>query len=79
MAQSLNSRIYSVSSGAFAISPAASGPRTFHIAIRAWHAPVWAAYAPGGFYGSSYFGDSRLIAQRAATARSLQWYGVVDE
>ena len=34
---------------------------------------------PGGFFGSSYFGDSRLIAQRAATARSLQWNGLVDE
>jgi hypothetical protein len=59
----LNFRAYSASSRAFAISPAASsGPRTFHIAIRAWHAPVWADYAPGGFFGSSYFGDSRLIA-----------------
>jgi phosphoserine phosphatase RsbU/P len=76
----LNSRNYSASSRAFAISPAAaSGPRTFHIAIRAWHAPVWADYASGGFVGSSYFGDSRLIAQRAATARSLQWNGLVDE
>jgi phosphoserine phosphatase RsbU/P len=46
----LNFRPYSASSRAFAISPAAaSGPRTFHIAIRAWHAPVWADYAPGGF------------------------------
>jgi sigma-B regulation protein RsbU (phosphoserine phosphatase) len=76
----LNIRAYAASSRAFAISPAAaSGPRTFHIAIRAWHAPVWADYAPGGFYGSSFFGDSRLIAQRAATARSLQWNGLVDE
>ena len=76
----LNSRAYSASSRAFAISPAASsGPRTFHIAIRAWHAPVWADYVPGGFFGSSYFGDSRLIAQRAATARSLQWNRLVDE
>ena len=76
----LNSRNYAASSRAFAISPAAaSGPRTFHIAIRAWHAPVWADYAPGGFFGSSYFGDSRLIAQRAATARSLQWNRLVDE
>jgi phosphoserine phosphatase RsbU/P len=76
----LNSRNYSASSRVFAISPAAaSGPRTFHIAIRAWHAPVWADYAPGGFFGSSYFGDSGLIAQRAATARSLQWNGLVDE
>jgi phosphoserine phosphatase RsbU/P len=76
----LNSRNYAASSRAFTLSPAAaSGPRTFHIAIRAWHAPVWADYAPGGFFGSSYFGDSRLIAQRAATARSLQWNGLVDE
>ena len=76
----LNSRNYAASSRAFAISPAASsGPRTFHIAIRAWHSPVWADYVPGGFFGSSYFGDSRLIAQRAATARSLQWNGLVDE
>ena len=76
----LNSLNYSASSRAFALSPTAlSGPRTFHIAIRAWHAPVWADYAPGGFFGSSYFGDSRLIAQRAATARSLQWNGLVDE
>ena len=76
----LNSRNYSLSSRAFAISPAAAAdPRTFHIAIRAWHAPVWADYVPGGFFGSSYFGDSRLIAQRAATARSLQWNELVDE
>jgi sigma-B regulation protein RsbU (phosphoserine phosphatase) len=75
----LNSRNYSASSRAFAMSPAASGPHTFHIAIRAWHAPAWADYAPGGFFGSGYFGDSRLIAQRAATARSLQWNGLVDE
>jgi len=76
----LNSRNYAASSRAFALSPAAaSGPRTFHIAIRAWHAPVWADYAPGGFLGSSYFGDSGLIAQRAATTRSLQWNGLVDD
>jgi sigma-B regulation protein RsbU (phosphoserine phosphatase) len=75
----LNSRNYSASSRAFAVSSAASGPRTFHIAIRAWHAPVWSDYAPGGFYDSSYFGDSRLIAQRAATARSLQWNRLVDD
>jgi sigma-B regulation protein RsbU (phosphoserine phosphatase) len=76
----LNSRNYAASSRAFAITPvAASGPRTLHIAIRAWHAPMWADYAPGGFYGSSYFGDSRLIAQRAATARSLQWNELVDQ
>jgi hypothetical protein len=35
----LNSRNYVLSSRAFAISPAAAGPRTFHIAIRAWHSP----------------------------------------
>ncbi len=76
----LNSQNYSTSSRAFAISSAAgSGPRTFHIAIRAWHAPDWAAYAQGGFVGSSYFGDSGLIAQRAATSKSLQWNGLVDE
>jgi sigma-B regulation protein RsbU (phosphoserine phosphatase) len=76
----LNPLNYTATSRAFAISPSASsGPRTFHIAIRAWHAPVWADYAPGGFYGSSYFGDSHLVAQRAAKARSLQWNGLVDE
>jgi phosphoserine phosphatase RsbU/P len=76
----LNTRNYAASRRVFAISPAAaSGPRTLHIAIRAWHTPVWADYVPGGFFGSSYFGDSRLIAQRAATARSLQWNGLVDE
>ena len=76
----LNYWNYAASSRVFAISPAAaSGPHTFHIAIRAWHAPIWADYAQGGFFGSSYFGDSRLIAQRAATARSLQWNGLVDE
>src|ERR1700723_111286 len=75
----LNSRNYSASSRAFAVSPAASGPHTFHIAIRAWHAPIWADFAPGGFYDSSYFGASRLIAQRAATARSLQWNGLADD
>jgi sigma-B regulation protein RsbU (phosphoserine phosphatase) len=75
----LNSQNYAASGRVFAISPAASGPRTFHISIRAWHDPVWADYAQGGFFGSSYFGDSRLIAQRAATARSLQWNGLVDE
>ncbi|WP_433983160.1 beta galactosidase jelly roll domain-containing protein [Tunturiibacter empetritectus] len=78
----LNSLNYAQSSRAFALSPAAaSGPRTFHIAIRTWHLPAWADYVPGGFgfFGSSYFGDSRLIAQRAATARSLQWNGLVNE
>ncbi len=76
----LSSLNYAISSRSFDLSPAAaSGPRTFHIAIRAWHLPVWADYVPGGFWGSSYFGDSRLIAQRAATARSLQWNGLVDE
>ena len=75
----LNFRAYSASSRAFALSPAAPGPHTFHIAIRAWHDPLWADYAPGGFFGSSYFGGSRLIAQRAATVRSLQWNGVADE
>jgi hypothetical protein len=75
----LSSLNYAISSRAFALSPAAAGPRTFHIAIRAWHLPVWADYVPGGFWGRSYFGDSRLIAQRAATARSLQWNGLVDE
>jgi phosphoserine phosphatase RsbU/P len=76
----LNARNYAASSRVFSISTAAaSGPRTFHLAIRTWHSPVWADYAQGGFFGSSYFGDSRLIAQRAATARSLQWNGLVDE
>jgi phosphoserine phosphatase RsbU/P len=75
----LNSWNYATASRAFDLVPAPSGPRTFHIAIRAWHAPVWADYAEGGFVGSSYFGDSGLIAQRAATARSLQWNGLVDE
>jgi phosphoserine phosphatase RsbU/P len=73
---------YGVVSRAFALSPAAAaGPRTFHIAIRTWHLPAWADFVPGGFgfFGSSYFGDSRLIAQRAATARSLQWNGLVNE
>jgi phosphoserine phosphatase RsbU/P len=74
----LNSQNYAGSSRVFAISPAI-GPRTLHIAIRAWHTPVWAGYVQGGFFGSSYFGDSRLIAQRAATDRSLQWNGLVDE
>ena len=63
----------------FDITPAASGPHTFHFAVRAWHLPTWAEYAPGGFYASSYFGDSRLIAQREATDRSLQLKGLVDE
>ena len=75
----LNSRNYAISSRAFDLSPGVSGPRTFHIAVRAWHTPVWADYVPGGFIGSSYFGDSRLIAQRAATTRLLQWNGLVDE
>jgi hypothetical protein len=75
----LNSLNYGAISRVFAISPAASGPHIFHVAIRAWHTPVWADYAPGGFYNSSYFGDSRLIAQRAATDTSLQWNGLVDE
>ena len=76
----LNSLNYAASSRAFDLSPtASSGPRTFHIAIRAWHLPVWSDYAPGGFYGSSYFGDSHLVVQRAATDRSLQWNGLVDE
>ena len=64
----LNALNYAQSSRAFAISPAASGPHMFHIAIRAWHAPDWADYAPGGFVGSSYFGDSfALWRNRAAT------------
>jgi sigma-B regulation protein RsbU (phosphoserine phosphatase) len=76
----LNSLNYAQSSRAFAISPAGvSGPRTFHIAIRAWHLPVWADYVPGGFVGSSYFGDSSLIAQRAETARSLVWNRYINE
>jgi len=80
----LNSRNYTATSRVFDLPPASAsaashGPRTLHIAIRAWHSPVWADYAAGGFYGSSYFGDSGLIAQRAATARSLQWNGLVDE
>ena len=75
----LNSLNYTASSRAFDLSPGASGPRTFHIAIRAWQLPVWADYAPGGFYSSSYFGDSHLVVQRAATDRSLQWNGLVDE
>jgi hypothetical protein len=76
----LNSQNYAGSSRIFDLAPTAvSGPRTYHIAIRAWHSPVWAGYVQGGFFGSSYFGDRRLIAQRAATGRSLQWNGVVDE
>src|SRR6201996_541365 len=78
----LSSLNYGASSRVFALSPVAtSGPRTFHIAIRTWHLPAWADYVPGGFgfFGSSYFGDSGLIAQRAATARSLQWNGLVNE
>jgi len=76
----LNSRNYAGTSRVFDVSPvSASGPHTFHIAIRAWHLPTWAGYVPGGFYGSSYFGESRLIAQRAVTVRSLQWNGVVNE
>ncbi|HSY03411.1 MAG TPA: SpoIIE family protein phosphatase [Acidobacteriaceae bacterium] len=78
----LSSLNYAVSSRVFALSPAAaSGARTFHIAIRTWHLPVWAGYVPGGFgyFGSSYFGDSRLIAQRAATDRSLQWNRFVNQ
>jgi phosphoserine phosphatase RsbU/P len=76
----LSSLNYAQTSRAFAISPAAAGgPRTIHIAIRTWHLPVWADYVAGGFSGSSSFGDSSLIAQRAATARSLQWNGLVDE
>ncbi len=74
-----NFRVYAASSHAFAMPTAASGPHTFHFAIRAWHSPVWAMYAPGGFFGSSYFGDSRLIAQRSATERSLRWNTLVDE
>src|ERR1700759_3604494 len=45
----LNSRNYGASSRVFAIAPAASGPHTYHIAIRAWHTPVWAGYVQGGF------------------------------
>jgi hypothetical protein len=62
----------------FGISPAAPGSRTIHIALRVWHNPIWAAYAPGGFLDSSFIGDSGLIAQRAATYRALQWDAVVD-
>lgn len=75
----LGIQVLAASNHLFAIPPSAPGPYTFHIAIRAWHAPGWAMYAPGGFFGSSYFGDSGLIAQRSATARSLEWNGLVDE
>jgi len=74
-----NSRNYALSSHVFDLSPGAAGPRTFHVAIRAWHLPVWADYVEGGFYNSSYFGDSHLIAQRAATDRSLQWNRFVND
>ncbi|HEY1212149.1 MAG TPA: SpoIIE family protein phosphatase [Bryobacteraceae bacterium] len=75
-----SSRNYAISSRVFDLSPAsASGPHTFHIAIRAWHAPYWAEFAQGGFYSSSCFGDSRFIARRATTDRSLQWNRFVDE
>ena len=76
----LNSLNYAQTSRAFVLSPAdVSGPRTLHIAIRAWHLPAWADYVPGGFVGSSYFGDSNLIAQRAKTARSLVWNRYINE
>jgi sigma-B regulation protein RsbU (phosphoserine phosphatase) len=76
----LNSLNYTTSGRVFAIPRvSASGPHTFHIAVRAWHNPVWADYAQGGFYGSSYFGESHLIAQRAAADRSLQWNQWVNE
>lgn len=75
----LSSLNYGIASRVFKLSQAAPGPHTFHVAIRTWHSPVWAGYAPGGFYGSSYFGDSRIIAQRAETERSLQWNGLADE
>jgi serine phosphatase RsbU (regulator of sigma subunit) len=75
----LNSLNYAQTSRAFDLSPAAVGPRTLHIAIRAWHLPAWADYVPGGFVGSSYFGDSSLIAQRAETDRSLEWNRFVNE
>lgn len=70
---------YSESRRVFDLSPAASGSHTFHIAIRTWHTPAWADYVPGGFVGSSYFGDSHLIADRAAADRSLQWNGLVND
>jgi phosphoserine phosphatase RsbU/P len=38
----LNSRNYAATSGAFSLSRAVSGAHTFDIAIRGWHAPVWA-------------------------------------
>jgi sigma-B regulation protein RsbU (phosphoserine phosphatase) len=75
----LNSQNFVIASRSFEISPSPSGPRTLHFAIRMWHSPVWAGYAPGGFYGSSYFGDSQLIAQRAELERSIQWNAVVNE
>jgi hypothetical protein len=56
---------------AFVIRPAAAGPRTLDFAIRVWHNPIWAAYAPGGYLSSSSLGDSRLIEQRIATDRLL--------
>lgn len=75
----LNPLNYTLSRRVFTLSSTGSGPQTFHMAIRAWHDPVWAAYAQGGFYGSSYFGDARLIAQRATTDRSVQWNEFVNE
>jgi phosphoserine phosphatase RsbU/P len=74
-----SSRVYDLSPATGNSGTAGGGPRTFHFAIRVWHAPFWADYAWGGFYGSSYFGGSDLIAQRAATDRSLQWNSVVND
>jgi phosphoserine phosphatase RsbU/P len=71
--------VYSSIGHSFAISKAASGPHAFHIAIRVWHTPGWAMYVRGGFYGSSYFGDSRLIAEHAAAETAFRWSLLVDE
>ncbi|HUZ04561.1 MAG TPA: beta galactosidase jelly roll domain-containing protein, partial [Acidobacteriaceae bacterium] len=61
----------------FAVPPSAYGPRLLHLAIRIWHNPRWVA--GGGFYESSYIGDSQLMARRAAMARRLRMDKYVND
>jgi hypothetical protein len=35
--------------------------RTLHLAIRVWHAPVWAGYEPGGSRPGGFAGDAKLL------------------
>jgi hypothetical protein len=35
--------------------------QTLHLAIRVWHSPLWASYAPGGLRDGGFLGDAVLL------------------